>query len=121
MKILLCDDDPMTLRTLEFQLKKDGHETLKTSNGREAAKILDDNDDFDLLVVDLYMPIMTGLELVTYVRHYLQRVMPIIVVSRVNIKDNINQALELGANAYINKPFNLEELSNKVKNVMNPN
>ena len=119
MKILICDDDPMTLRTLEYQLKKDGYEIIKTSNGREASIVLDADDTIDLLIVDLYMPIMTGLELVTYVREYLQRTIPIIVVSRVSIEDNVNQALELGANAYINKPFNLVELSKKVKDILN--
>jgi DNA-binding response OmpR family regulator len=121
MKILICDDDPMTLRTLEFQFKKDGFEVIKTVNGREAAKILDEDDNIDVLIVDLYMPVMTGLELVTYVRTSLQRDMPVIVVSRVNVDDNINQALELGANAYVTKPFDLEDISNKVKNILNAN
>ena len=119
MRILVCDDDSMTLRTLEFQLKKDGFEVIKTVNGREASKVLEDNFDIDLLIVDLYMPVMTGLELVTYVRTELQRAIPIIVVSRVNVEDNIDEALELGANAYITKPFNLEDISKKVKNILN--
>ena len=119
MKILICDDDTMTLRTLEFQFKKEGFEVIKTANGREASKILESNYDIDLLIADLYMPMMTGMELITYVRNTLQRTIPIIIVSRVNVDDSINQALELGANAYIAKPFVMEELSNKVKNVIN--
>ena len=118
MKILICDDDPMTLRTLEFQFKKDGFEVIKTVNGREASKIIDDNNDIDLLIVDMYMPMMNGLELVTYVRDTLQLDFPIIVVSKVNSNDSINEALDLGANAYITKPFILEELSNKIKEVL---
>ena len=121
MKILICDDDPMTLRTLEFQFKREGYEIIKTTNGREAAKILDENYDIDLLIADLYMPMMTGMELITYVRKNLQRLIPIIIVSRVNIDENIEQAMELGANAYLPKPFNLGDLSNAVKNVMNDN
>ena len=121
MKVLVCDDDSMTLRTLEFQLKKDGFEVIKTVNGREASKILENNYDIDLLIVDLYMPVMTGLELVTYVRTTLLRETPIIVVSRSNVDDSINEALELGANAYITKPFILEDISNKVKNILNIN
>ena len=119
MKILICDDDPMTLRTLEFQFKREGYEIVKTVNGRDAAKILDETYDFDLLIADLYMPMMTGMELVTYVRKTLQRQTPIIIVSRVNIDENIEQALELGANAYLTKPFNLTELSSTVKKVLN--
>ena len=119
MKILICDDDPMTLRTLEYQFKREGYETVKTANGREAAKYLDENYDIDLLIADLYMPMMTGMELVTYVRTNLQRLIPIVVISRVNTDENIEQAMELGANAYLVKPFNLEELSSAVKKVMN--
>ena len=119
MKILICDDDPMTIRTLEFQFKRDGFDVIKTVNGREASKILDENEDIDLLLVDLYMPMMNGLELVTYVRHTLQSTMPIIVISMVNANDSINEALELGANAYLTKPFVLDELSTKIKEVLN--
>ena len=119
MKILICDDDPMTLRTLEFQLKRDGFDIIKTFNGREASKILDETDDIDLLIVDLFMPVMTGLELVTYVRTNLHLDIPIIVVSRVNVDDSVKQAFDLGANEYITKPFDLEDISNKVKNALN--
>ena len=119
MKILICDDDSMTLRTLEFQFKKEGFEVIKCFNGREASRILEESYDIDLLVTDLYMPMMTGLELITFVRTTLQRTTPSVIVSRVNVDDSINQALELGANAYIAKPFLMEDLSNKIKNVIN--
>ena len=118
-RILICDDDSMTIRTLEFQFKRDGFEVIKTVNGREASKILDEDDKIDLLIVDQYMPMMNGLELVTYVRTILQRDIPIIVVSRVNVEDSKNVAIELGANAYITKPFVLDELSTKVKEILN--
>jgi len=118
MKILICDDDPMTIRTIEFQVKKDGYEVIKTVNGREASKILADNEDIDLLIVDVYMPMMNGLELVTYVRNTLLRTIPIIVISRANSKDGIDEAIELGANAFLTKPFELEDLSNKIKEVL---
>jgi len=117
MKILICDDDPMTIRALEFQLKKDGYEVIKSVNGREATKILDSDTGIDLLIVDIHMPMMSGFELVTYVRDNLKRSIPVIVLSKVNSQDSITEALDLGANAYFTKPFNLEELSNKIKEV----
>jgi len=107
----------MTLRALEFQLIKDGYEVIKTVNGREAIKILDTAENIDLLMVDIHMPMMSGFELVTYIRDNKQSNMPIIVVSKVNSNDSVNEALELGANGYLTKPFNLDELSNKIKEV----
>jgi len=115
MKVLICDDDTITIRALEFQLKKDGFEVLKANNGKEAQKVLLENSDIDVLVTDVYMPMMNGLELITYVRQTLKSNIPIIVVSMVNLEDNILQVLELGADRYLSKPFELEELSNSVK------
>ena len=116
--MLICDDDSMTLRALEFQFKKDEFEILKAINGKDAQKILKENSDIGVLVTDIYMPLISGLELVTYVRKKLGWDIPIIVVSRVNVEDTILHALELGANDYLTKPFNLEELSNKVKHLL---
>ena len=118
MKMLICDDDSMTLRALEFQFKKDGFEILKAVNGRDGQKLLEENKDIDVLITDLYMPSINGLELVTYIRKTLQRNIPIVVISRVNVADTIKHALELEANEYLTKPVNLEEISNKVKHLL---
>ena len=64
------------------------------------------------------MPVMSGLELITYVRKILQRNIPIVVISAVNIEDTILHAFELGADSYLTKPFNLVELSNRVKELL---
>jgi len=118
MKVLICDDDSMTLRILEFQFKKDGFEILKAVNGREAQNMLSENPDIDIMVTDMYMPSVNGLELITFVRKTLNSKMPIVVVSRVNVQENINYAFELGVNEYLTKPFDLEEMSNKVKQLL---
>ena len=118
MKILICDDDPITLRALGYQFKKDGFEILKANNGREAKKILVENSDIDVLIADIYMPLTSGLELITYVRETLQRKMPIVIVSGVNLEDTMLHAFELGADSYFSKPFNLSELSNRIKHLL---
>ena len=118
MKMLICDDDSMTLRALEFQFKKEGFEVLKALNGRDGQKILEENSDIDVLITDIYMPSISGLELVTYVRKTLQRDTPIVVVSRVNVEDTIQYALELEANEYLTKPVNLDDILNKVKHLL---
>ena len=117
--MLICDDDSMTLRVLEFQFRKDGFEVLKANNGRDAQKILQEVDDIDVLITDIYMPLSTGLELVTYVRKDLNRKIPIVVLSRVNVEDTMHHAFDLDANEYILKPVNLENISKKVKQLLN--
>ena len=115
MKVLICDDDKMTIRALEFQFKKEGFEVFKANNGKDGQKILVENSNIDMLVTDIYMPQVSGLELITYVRQTLQSNIPIIVLSLVNLEDNILHAYELGASSYLSKPFKLEELSSSVK------
>lgn len=118
MKLLICDDDPMTLKALEFQFKKDGFTILKAINGKDAQQILKDDKEIDMLVTDLYMPMINGLELVTFVRKVLKSKMPILVLTRVNVEDTILHAFELGANDYLTKPFSLEEMSIRVKHLL---
>lgn len=119
MKVLVCDDDTITQRAVEFQFKKDGFEVLKANNGKEGQKILLENNDIVVLITDIYMPQANGLELITFVRETLQSDIPIIVLSRVNIEENILHAYELGVNSYLSKPFKMDELSNSVKLLLN--
>ncbi len=118
MKLLICDDDPMTLKALEFQFKKDGYAVLKATNGKDAQQMLDENDDIGLLVTDLHMPIISGLELVTHVRKVLKSSMPILILTRVNVEDTMLHAFELGASDYLTKPFSLDELSIRAKHLL---
>ena len=121
MRVLICDDDSMTLRALEFRFKKDGFEILKATNGKDGLKMIEENNDIDVLITDIYMPQINGLEIVTYVRDTLERDIPIVVVSRANVEDTIQYAMELKANAYLTKPVNLEEISKKVKQLLHLN
>ena len=118
MKMLICDDDSMTLRALEFKFKKEGFEVFKALNGKDGQKILEENSDIDVLITDIYMPSINGLELLQYVRTILQRTIPIVILSRVNVEETIHHAFELEADAYMTKPVNLDEISNKIKQLL---
>ena len=118
MKVLICDDDPMTLKALEFQFKKDGYDVVKANNGKDAMQILTDDENVNLLVTDLYMPMNSGLELITYVRETLQGKIPILILTRANVEETIAYAFELGANDYLTKPFRLEDLKERVERII---
>ncbi len=121
MKLLICDDDPMTLKALEYQFKKNGYDIIKASNGKEAKQMLSEDPSIDILVTDLYMPMINGLELITHVRKVLNSEMPILVLTRVNVPETISHAFELGADDYLTKPFNLEEMSAKIQHLVHKN
>jgi len=119
MKILICDDDPMTLKALEFQFKKDGYDVVKATNGKDAMQILTDDKEVNFLVTDLYMPMNSGLELITHVRDTLKSKMPIMILTRANVEDTIKHAFDLGANGYLTKPFKLEDMKERVESIIN--
>jgi DNA-binding response OmpR family regulator len=118
MKILICEDDLMTLKALEHKLKNDGYATITALDGKQAIDMLKTHPDIDLLLTDLHMPLISGLELITHVRNEMKSNMPIIMLTRVGLEDTVLHAFELGADDYITKPFSPEELSLRIKRLL---
>jgi DNA-binding response OmpR family regulator len=118
MKILICEDDTMTLKALEHKLKKDGYEIISAKDGKSACEILSAENTIDLLLTDLHMPVLSGLELINFVRGNLKSNMPIVMLTRVGLEETVLQAFELGADDYITKPFNPEELALRIKRLL---
>jgi two-component system, OmpR family, response regulator VicR len=118
MKILICEDDLMTLKALEHKLKNDGYDTMTALDGKKAIDILSSNPEIDLLLTDLHMPLISGLELITHVRNEMKSNMPIVMLTRVGLEDTVFHAFELGADDYITKPFSPEELSLRIKRLL---
>jgi two-component system, OmpR family, response regulator VicR len=118
MNILVCEDDTMTLKALEHRLKKEGYTIITAQDGKQAADILTKNEDIDLLLTDLHMPLLSGLELISLVRSSLKRNLPIIMLTRVGLEETVLHAFELGADDYITKPFNPDELALRIKRLL---
>lgn len=114
VKILICEDDLMTQKAIEHRLRADGYALTLASDGKEARNFLT-ADDYDLVLSDIHMSHLTGLDLIAYVRNELRKNMPIILLTRVGLDDTILKAFELGADDYITKPFNPDELSVRIK------
>lgn len=116
MKVLVCEDDALTLKTLEFSLKKEGYEVFAAADGKEGADFLRNNiDDIDMMITDHHMPYFSGLELVHLVRNVLKNDVPIIMLTRVNLNENRELALSMGVNEYVTKPFYPRQLLLKMK------
>ncbi len=113
MKILVAEDEPIMLKTIELRLKKDGHTVITTTNGREAMEHIDQHQP-DLIITDIMMPYSSGLEIVAKVKQQPKKT-PIIVLSAMGQENVVLEAFNLGADDYITKPFSPNELSIRVK------
>jgi two-component system, OmpR family, response regulator VicR len=120
MNILVCEDDVITLRALEYSLRKEGYAVLSAADGKEGADLLRGNiNEIDLMITDQHMPYFSGLELVHLVRNELKMTFPIIMLTRVNLEEIKNLAFSLGVNEYITKPFFPRQLLFKMKCMLN--
>lgn len=113
MKILIAEDDELMLKTLEFRLKRDGHEVLLARDGRIALEMIDKYLP-DLVLSDIMMPYSSGLEIVGSVKQKYQNKIKIIILSGMGQENVILEAFRLGADDYITKPFSPNELSVRV-------
>lgn len=118
MKILISEDEPMLLKTIELKLKKEGYTVIIANDGREAASKLEEEDP-DMLITDIMMPYVSGLELISMIRKKEHKRIPIIILSAMEQEKVVMEAFELGADDYITKPFSLNELAIRVKRLMN--
>ncbi len=117
--ILVCDDEIMMRRTLEYRLKADGHVVVAVSDGIKANDLVaHQGANIHLIITDLMMPYMNGLELINLVRNQYHLKTPIIVLSKVSNEDSVIEALEMGADEYITKPFSPNELSLRIKKLL---
>ncbi len=117
MKILVCEDDTMTLKALEHRLKLDGYTVVTAKDGKEALEKID-KESYDLILTDLHMPYVSGLEIITYIRNELKLYTPLVMLTRVGVEDTVLQAFELGADDYVTKPFSPDELSLRIKKAL---
>src|ERR1700756_5086504 len=114
MKILVAEDDQLMIKMLEFRLKKDGHEVIITHDGREAVNKLDEFQP-DLVITDIMMPYLSGLEVVSAVKKRYPTGTPVIILSGMGQENVVLEAFQLGADDYITKPFSPNELSVRVR------
>ena len=116
MKILVFDDDKEISQLLEIYIKKEGYEPISAYNGREALTKLNTNPDIALMILDIMMPEMDGIEVIKEVRKDSQ--LPILVLSaKTGDMDKI-QGLITGADDYVTKPFNPLEIMARVKSLL---
>jgi two-component system, OmpR family, KDP operon response regulator KdpE len=113
LKILVVDDEPAIVRFLRTGLTSHGYTVLAAGTGRAAREILE-REEANLVVLDLGLPDMDGLDLIIQVRA-MKSMIPIIVLSSRGEEKSKVEALELGADDYLSKPFGMDELIARVR------
>ena len=115
MKILIAEDDFTSRRILESLLSKWGHEVVAVSDGAQAWDLLQNDSSIGLLVLDWIMPEIDGLELLRKIRRIqAHRTTYILFLTACGNKEDIVTVLESGADDYLHKPFDSDELRARI-------
>lgn len=114
--ILICDDDRDIVNAVSIYLKGEGHEVIKAYDGKEAVDIVKSGPDISLVVLDVMMPVMDGLNACSAIRD-ISNVPIILLTAKGEDVDKI-LGLNIGADDYITKPFNPVELMARVNSVL---
>lgn len=117
MKILAIDDQQLVLLPLQKRLTELGYEVMIET---DAFKAIDDYSSFnpDLVIIDVNMPAVSGLDVVKYIRNKIKHKTPIMILSGETNDDTIREAFDLGINDYMKKPLSLNEICIRVNQLI---
>jgi signal transduction histidine kinase/class 3 adenylate cyclase len=114
--ILVVDDEPVNLKVLKNHLEREGYAVTLAHDGQEALDLLENENHFHLVLLDVMMPRISGYEVCQKIRQkHLSSALPIIMVTAKNQVNDLVEGFDLGANDYIVKPFSKDELLARVK------
>lgn len=119
MKALVADDVPMIRKLVEFHLKQVGFEISNAADGAEALTLAE-NSKFDLILLDIMMPEMDGLEVLRRIRTgTVNKGTPVIIMTAYGDSANVKKAVEYGANDFIVKPVEQVSFRKKIIEAVN--
>lgn len=112
-RILIVEDEQKISRVLQLELEYEGYETKVASNGKEALEYME-QEDWSLALFDIMIPELSGLEVLRRVRRQGNETPILLLTARDEVHDKVS-GLDLGANDYITKPFQIEELLARIR------
>lgn len=120
-RILVAEDEQDIQELIEFTLRYGGYEVMSVSNGEEAYESARKNLP-DLILLDIRMPVMSGIEACKLLKtDPLTKKIPIVFLSAKGQKSEIKEGFEAGAEDYLLKPFSPEELNKRLKEILEGN
>ena len=115
MRILIVEDDDRIADFLNRALQTEGHQCTRLSTGNEAVTVVQ-NGDFDFILLDLMLPGISGLDVCQELR--IRKInVPIIMLTAIDSVDDVIQGLRMGADDYMTKPFDIDELFARIDTV----
>jgi len=114
MKILVVDDDEMTVLALAKKLREKKYTVITSFDGVKALKLIEDKE-IDLVISDIMMPCISGFTLLTMLKNFYYSKVPLILMSSYNERSIVKKSKNLGADTFISKPINYEELYKKIE------
>lgn len=112
-KILIVEDEAKLSRVLELELKYENYETAIADNGQDALTFMLE-ESWDLVLLDIMIPTLSGLEVLRRFRRQDEHTPVILLTARDEVHDKVS-GLDLGANDYVTKPFQIEELLARIR------
>lgn len=117
--ILVVDDDSANLHSMMNLFKLEGHTIIVANRGELALQVLSSQHDLFLVVLDITMPDLSGFEVLKRIRErYSPFELPVLMLTARNRSEDIRLAMELGANDFVGKPFESEELMARVRSLL---
>ncbi|MGG4093889.1 response regulator transcription factor [Paenibacillus sp. FSL W8-0187] len=112
-KILIVEDEAKISRLLEIELESEGYQVTKADNGLDALEAYR-SQDVDLILLDVMLPGLSGIELLRRIRAHDSHTAVLLLTAKSSVEDKVS-GLDLGANDYITKPFQIEELLARIR------
>lgn len=116
MKVLIVDDEEMAIKLLEHEMIGAGYEVISCTDGREALEMIK-NEEPNLVISDIMMPFMSGLELLEVIKADNKKI-PVILISALDDVEVIQTAIGMGADDFVIKPVNMNELILRITKVL---
>ncbi|CAM1351647.1 MULTISPECIES: response regulator [Tenacibaculum] len=116
-KIVIAEDNSVFLLLIKLKLEKEGYELFVAEDGKKAIELIEAHQP-DLILTDIMMDYLSGLEVISHVRNVLKMDVPILVFSASGQEEMVTQAFNLGANDFMVKPLMPNELVIRVKRML---
>lgn len=120
LKILLCEDNVLNQKLAKSVISNFGFDLDIAHNGEEGIELLS-SKEYDLVLMDLQMPVRDGYQTTEYIRNEMNSTIPIIAMTAHSLVGEQERCYKVGMNAYVPKPFKQSVLLKAIKTVMNPN
>lgn len=116
--LLVVDDNEMNRDVLSRRLEKAGYEVIAVEDGKKALNVLE-NHKFDLVLLDIMMPEMDGFATLEAIRGKQEtKELPVVMLTSVNELDDVKRCIGLGANDYVLKPYDIDELKKRIEGLV---